>query len=345
MKNPILGGNGYKTYVLAWIIIMLAHGVLLHLYNGFEWQIAVADAVAFNLLFAVMAPGFWYVVNFAGYAKDTLSTFAMHAGAAAIAVFFWSSLAAFPLRMIFSNELYLQFLTDSYIWRVVIGLMYYSITVLIYYQIKFYADANERARKEAELRNLLQDSELRMLKSQINPHFIFNSLNSISALTVSEPLLAQEMVIKLSGFLRYSLGKGSEEMNPLKEELENVKLYMEIEKIRFGDKLIFEIQMDESAETVRVPNLILQPIVENAIKYGLYESMEPVTITLSAEMHREEMILNVANNFDPDAVPPKGTGIGLKNVRKRLQLIFGKPDLLEIQKDEKKFTAILKIPA
>ncbi len=344
MKNPILTGKGYQTYVLAWLVVMLAHIFLLHLYIGFSWQLAMTDALVYNVLFAVMAPGFWYVVNFAGYAKDTLATFAMHVGAAAISVLFWASTSTFPLRLLFDDSTYLSFLSGSYIWRVIIGLMYYSIIVLIYYQIKYYLDMSERVRQEGELRNLLQDAELRMLKSQINPHFIFNSLNSISALTIAAPELAQEMVIKLSGFLRYSLGKDSKEMNQLSEELENVGLYLEIEKIRFGDKLRFEIDVEEEAKTVKVPNLILQPIIENAIKYGLYESMEPVNIHLTSKLQDGFMEILVENDFDPDAVSPKGTGIGLKNVRKRLQLVYGKSDLLLVRKDLKRFKVTLKIP-
>ena len=98
----------------------------------------------------------------------------------------------------------------------------------------------KRLNRELELQNLLQDSELRMLKSQINPHFIFNSLNSVSALTVSAPKSARDMVIKLSEFLRYSLGKENTELVTLKQEVENVSLYLDIEKVRFGDRLSFK---------------------------------------------------------------------------------------------------------
>lgn len=345
MKNPILSGYGYKFYVLAWSLISLAHGVMMYTYFTFDWKVAVSDSLAYNLLFAAMAPGFWYVVNFSGNTKDELSLIGMHVGAATLSIFFWNTVASYPLRMFFSaDEYYIYFLKSTYLWRMIIGVLYYSIIILIYYLVKYYQDMRSRMEREMELQHLLKDSELRMLKSQINPHFIFNSLNSISALTVSRPPLAQEMVIKLSNFLRYSLGKGSTEMNSLKEEIQNVTLYLEIEKIRFGSKLKFEKDIKTECEQTHVPNLILQPLVENAIKYGLYESMEDVTIRLSCSLSEQFLHISLSNNFDPEAVAPKGAGIGLQNVRKRLQLVYGRSDLLDIRKTASHFEVILKIP-
>lgn len=331
--------------MLTWTIITLAHGALLHLYYGFDWVVSFTDSISYNLLFAVIAPGFWYIVNFAGKTRDMLSLVVMHVGAVTVTVTFWSSLAQYPLQLLFEGqENYIKFLNGAYISRVITGVMYYGIIVLVFYLIKYYQDMRERTQRETELQHLLKDSELRMLKSQINPHFIFNSLNSISALTVSKPLLAQEMVIKLSSFLRYSLGKDSAELNTLKEELDNVSLYLEIEKIRFGEKLAFEKEVKEQCLGVNIPNLILQPIIENAIKYGLYESMETVTIRLKCLAAEEGLRIEISNNFDPESIAPKGSGIGLKNVKKRLQLVYGRADLLEVSRTDHEFVVTMKIP-
>ncbi len=345
MKHPLLTGIGLRFYCFVWVFIALVHGAILYFYYEFPIEIVALESIIFNLLFSIIIPGFWYIVSFTDLRRDELSVLVTHLGAALLSVFFWSFVSNRFLEFIFIEDTqYLQFLNDSYIWRLIIGMMYYSISVLILYLIKYYRDMQERLSRELELQTLLKDAELRMLKSQINPHFIFNSLNSISALTISKGEQAREMVIKLSDFLRYSLGKGNEEMNSLEEEIKNVSLYLDIEKVRFGSRLQFENRVDEQCKHIKVPNLILQPIFENAIKYGVYDSTEQVTILLSCKPQNDLLHISISNNFDQDAVPSKGEGIGLESVKKRLNLVYGRSDLLEIRKEETEFTVIVKIP-
>lgn len=345
MRHPILSGSGYKPYTLVWVFVMLIHAGVLYFFYDYPLQIATADSLTHNLLFGSIAPGFWYIVSFANLTKDELSLAGTHLVAAVLSVLLWATISRRVLQFFFVSETaYLQFLEDSYIWRLIIGVMYYSITILMFYLIKYYQDMQSRMNRELELQNLLKDSELKMLKSQINPHFIFNSLNSVSALTITKPENAREMVIKLSDFLRYSLGKDSIEMNSLMQEIENVSLYLDIEKVRFGSKLKFEKEIEETCADVKVPNLILQPLFENAIKYGMYDSMEDVTIQLKCEQKEDELHLWIINNFDADAVASKGAGIGLANVRKRLSLVFGRNDLLQIEEREGEFRVLMKIP-
>ena len=345
MKHPILNGSGYKLYGLIWFMVIAVHGSVLYFYYEFPFSIAVADSLIYNLIFSIIAPGFWFIVIFGNLNRDEISLIATHVSAAFLTILIWLSGATYLLKTIFYLDLlYLDFLTDSYVGRVIIGILMYSISVLIFYLIKYYQDMQKRLGRELELQNLLKDSELRMLKSQINPHFIFNSLNSVSALTVSKPENAREMVIKLSDFLRYSLGKGNEELNTLDQEINNASLYLDIEKVRFGDKLIFEKEIADQCLQISVPNLILQPLFENAIKYGVYDSIEPVTIRISCELVGEMIQIKISNNFDPTAITRKGEGIGLENVRKRLTLIYERNDLMKISRSEGYFAVTLKIP-
>ncbi len=345
MKHPILSGFGYKLYTLVWLVVILAHGSVLYFYYDFPAPIAIADSLTFNLIFGVIAPSLWFIVTFGGINKDELSLVSTHIGAAFLTIVVWLSLSNYILRLLFQNQVtYINFLVDSRIWRMIVGVLFYSISVLIFYLIRYYRDMQERLKKELELQNLLKDSELRMLKSQINPHFIFNSLNSVSALTVSKPEDAREMVVKLSDFLRYSLGKENSELNSLEQEIKNVSLYLDIEKVRFGEKLKFEKQISKDCLTEKVPNLILQPLLENAIKYGVYDSIEPVTIHLTCEKLNGMVQVHIKNNFDPTSVTAKGEGIGLANVRKRLNLVYGRSDLLHIEHGETDFLVTLKIP-
>lgn len=345
IKHPILHGSGYQPYILVWTIIILVQGCVLHFYYDYAIHIAIADGIIYNVLFGGIATGFWYIVSFANLSKDDLSLIGTHIGTALIIVLVWAGASEYLLQLIFKSRLgYMKFLTDTYIWRIIIGMVYYSISILIFYLIKYYQDMQERANRELELQNLLKDTELRMLKSQINPHFIFNSLNSISALTISKPESAREMVIKLSDFLRYSLGKNNVEMNSLKQEIQNVSLYLDIEKVRFGSKLKFEKAVSKKCLDVKVPNLILQPLFENAIKYGIYDSLEGVTIRLACEPEENSLIISIVNNFDSESVVSKGEGIGLKSVKKRLALVYGRSDLLHVAQKENEFSVLLKIP-
>lgn len=345
MKHPILSGNGYKLYLTIWLVIMLVHGSVLYFLYDFPATIAAADSLVFNLLFGAIVPGFWFIVSFSGLNRDRISLVGTHLGAATATILLWWSIASVLLRTLFSAEvIYLDFLLSSQVWRVIIGILFYSISVLIFYLIKYYQDMQKRMNRELELQNLLKDSELRMLKSQINPHFIFNSLNSISALTSSMPENAREMVIKLSDFLRFSLGKDHTELNSLRKEIENASLYLEIEKIRFGDRLQFRFDVGKECNELEIPNLLLQPLFENAIKYGVYDSLEPVMIALNAQRSDELLVIEIMNGYDNEAVPSKGEGIGLENVKKRLKLVYGNNDLLEVHKSSEEFKVVLKIP-
>lgn len=345
MKHPILSGSGYKLYALIWLIVIVVHGAVLYFYYDFSLTISIADSLIYNLIFGSIAPGFWFIVTFGGLNKDELSLLGTHLGAASLTIILWLSTSAYILKALFINDTqYIDFLSSVTIWRVIIGALFYSISILIFYLIKYYQDMQKRMNHELELQNLLKDSELRMLKSQINPHFIFNSLNSISALTESMPMKAREMVIKLSDFLRYSLGKDNSELNSLDQEIKNATLYLEIEKIRFGDKLIFEKEVSSECAETKVPNLILQPLFENAIKFGIYDSLEPVTIQLRCESQVDMLHVIISNNFDPTSIPSKGVGIGLENVKRRMSLVYGRGDLVAVDKRNGEFIVTLKIP-
>jgi LytS/YehU family sensor histidine kinase len=191
---------------------------------------------------------------------------------------------------------------------------------------------------------LVKEAELHALKSQINPHFLFNSLNSISSLTMTNPARAQEMVINLSQLMRYSLKHDQSEKVSFKQEIENNKLYLKIEKVRFGSKLEPVFEIDENCLKAEIPNMILQPIYENAIKYGVYEATEPVEIKTVARCSDELLQITISNPYDANAKSKKGEGIGLRNIRDRLQIIYGNPYLLKLEDNKKEFTVTLTIP-
>ncbi len=277
--------------------------------------------------------------------SQILNLFVSHLAAAALSVSAGVFLTITIIKSLLpQDEVSLVLLNTSMAWRAALGLLYYAVIILVYHLIKYYDDLRERSQQQTQLESMLKESELEMLKSQINPHFIFNSLNSIASLTITAPSQAREMVVKLSDFLRYSLGKENKQLNSLEEELANLLLYLEIEKVRFGDRLKVETEITEDAKHLELPNLILQPLIENAIKHGIYESLGDVTIRLKASEENGVLRVSMTNEFDPDAVSKKGKGIGLKNVRERLRVIYGVPKLVFIETNDNLFTVRLDIP-
>jgi hypothetical protein len=190
---------------------------------------------------------------------------------------------------------------------------------------------------QKERENALQSSalanraQLEMLRYQLNPHFLFNALNSIRASVDEDSTRAKRMITQLSEFLRYSLLHESAKKIPLRDELEAVRNYLAIEKIRFEDKLAVEYEIEKAAEDFKVPCFLLNPLVENAIKHGLQTSPKPLKIKISARMKANKLLLEISNTGNlQNGSNENGNGIGLKNVRERLDKLFaenGKFDL------------------
>ena len=198
------------------------------------------------------------------------------------------------------------------------------------------------------LRDLLvQEAELQALKFQINPHFLFNSLNSLNALILTRPDDASKMITRLADFLRSTLNAGESGERSLREELAAVHLYLDIEKVRFAEKLQVTEKIEEAALTVRVPAMILQPLFENAIKHGLQNSLAPVVITLSAGLEGEFLNIRLENTLEKrDKIVTPGSGVGLRNIEGRLRRLFPRHgQLVRITAAADLFRVELFIPA
>ncbi|MFZ4462864.1 MAG: sensor histidine kinase [Bacteroidales bacterium] len=347
MLNPFVKNRNYLIiYLVVWTAIMLIQTAILNYYQDIDLYASVTDAVVFNALFALIGFNLWYVLRY--NVKDKQRIFDLitnHLLASIITVALWLSLGYFIVASLEdSNTTYLNFLNDSLPIRAVIGSFFYLIFVMMYYMVLYYEDLQLKLKNEAQLNHLVKEAELNALKSQINPHFLFNSLNSISSLTMTSPEKAQEMVIKLSDFLRYSLSHDKNETTTLRRELENTERYLDIEKVRFGRRLRYQSNVPVSCLDARLPNMILQPLFENAIKHGVYNSTEEVLVELRCVPNDDFLELHITNDFDPEATRPKGEGIGLKNIKNRLEILYKRTDLLEINFGKIEFEVILRIP-
>jgi LytS/YehU family sensor histidine kinase len=200
----------------------------------------------------------------------------------------------------------------------------------VYYIHIAYARAREAERLEQELRVMAREAELRALRAQLNPHFLFNSLNSINALTGADPKRAREMCILLSDFLRKGLHLGERLSVPLSEELDLLKNYFAIEQIRFGSRLDVDWNIDDTALNAEIPTLLLQPLVENAVKHGISRLVEGGTIRIKTEVNNDNVLILLENPMDPDVAPHKGLGLGMKQVHQRLTASFGADGHMEV---------------
>ncbi len=215
------------------------------------------------------------------------------------------------------------------------------ISILWYNQ----KDQKENEERKNDAEKLAKEAELFKLRQQLQPHFLFNSLNSINALIGSRPAEARKMVQQLSDFLRGTIKKEETQWVTLQEELQYLQLYLDIEKVRFGNRLATEIEVDENVSQMKLPALLLQPVAENAIKFGLYDTTGDTVIRFRATRENNNLVIKVQNPFDPEtASPQKGTGFGLKSIQRRLYLLFARTDLLITEAKQNTFTTIVKIP-
>ena len=348
MINPILKKTRYIIfYLLMWILISGIHFfILFYSYKEELGNVALLDSLVYNLIFSIIGFLLWYPVRFNDNEKKSpINIIGFHVITAIITISVWVYSGDLILKNILEEQYeYLQFLDESIVWRSAIGIFYFSIYILFYYSYIYYSNLQEKILQETELKGLVRDAELSMLKSQINPHFLFNSLNSISSLTLNKPDQAREMIVKLSDFFRYSLGKSDKELTSLNSELKNIELYLDIEKIRFGERLNYIKKVNKDCEDLLIPNMILQPLFENAVKHGVYESTDSITISLKCSIDDGNLVLKLVNGFDPGAVSKKGKGLGLRNIRRRLILIYNINNLLQTNSNNDSFDVLLTIP-
>jgi two-component system LytT family sensor kinase len=261
---------------------------------------------------------------------------------AALKVFFFKCLLTYFFPFDFA---YLAFIKASLFIRAIFALMMVSFTMLISWFSYYKAMIMENEARKGDAEKLARNAELSNLRQQLQPHFLFNSLNSINALIGLRSEEARKMIQQLSDFLRGTLKKDDQQLVSLSEELNHLQLYLDIEKVRFGHRLSTVIDSDTASMELRLPSLLLQPIVENAIKFGLYDTIGDITITIFSKYENGLLILEVENPYDSTTSQPRqGTGFGLNSVQRRLYLLYARTDLLSTQQNDNIFITKVKIP-
>ena len=329
-------------FAICWWCWGILHAFVLNRF-GFSWDVAIWDSIISNLL----------LVAISLLVTITLQFYIPQKNKYGYILVFCSVLAAIwilvsrSILMLIVNEVvdYNRFFSQSVPVRLAIGFLVIGCMALVsvlWYTIQ---DQQEIEKRKTEAEKLSKEAELYKLRQQLQPHFLFNSLNSINALIGSQPQLARTMIQQLSDFLRGTLKKEDHQWISLEEELQHLQLYLDIEKVRFGHRLSTFIKNETDGLGMQLPAMLLQPVVENAIKFGLYDTTENITISIEAKKDDGNLMLQVRNPFDSGtSSPKKGTGFGLNSVKRRLYLLFARHDLVQTEIKDELFITTIKIP-
>ncbi len=347
--HPILSQiRRLALYLLVWIPLAALVAYLMRALAGLTWQEAAAMSLPLCFFYAFVCLSAWYPCRATPFDRSSIGRLAqVHVIGAVIAASLWVLAAEILARGLAETTYFPDF--TSRLSRVIplllgLGVLFYLLSVNFYYVLRA-----EQASQEAEARVmqagiLARDAELKALKAQVNPHFLFNSLNSISALTSTDAPRAREMCVLLGDFLRRTLGLGEKSSIPLEEELSLVRAFLAVEKIRFGPRIQMEENIEKETLDVQIPPLLLQPLVENAVAHGIANLVEGGWIRLDARRDGGSLSITVENNFDPDAPPRRRSGVGLANVRQRLSARYDERASFTVNTQASRFRVSIVIP-
>ena len=346
--HPILGyRRRLVVYLLAWLLI----GTLLGLgfARGTSWIAALLFFVPVSLAYAVITQSAWYVCRvFPLQTASAWQVIAVQATSGLFASALWvaiGSLWAGVLEMAGVGAVREPLYESQRNLLFVIGALLFWLASVFFYLLMVFDASQQAERANIELRLLAREAELKALRAQIDPHFIFNSLHSISALTASNPTAARRMCLLLADFLRDTLRLGGSGEIPLGEELALAERFLAIEQVRLGARLTVVREADAAAAACLVPPLILQPLVENAVKHGVAQLTEGGTIRMAAARTGSTLTITLENPCDPDRSRMRGVGLGLELLRDRLANQYGAADAVFAREDAGRFRIEVRIPA
>ncbi len=346
--HPLLATKGRITlYLLAWLPLAGLLGYLLSVTGRLPLLEAEVLALPLALFYALVCLAPWYMCRVLPLGPSQIpKLLGNHTPAAIVAGLLWIVLAK-ALAVALSRYYFPQ-LNDQFSPQLPllfgVGVLLYLLAVALHYVLLSVESSREAESRELEARTLAREAELKALKAQINPHFLFNSLNSIAALATVDGVRAREMCIKLSDFLRSTLKLGEQMSIPLKDELALAKSYLDVEQVRFGARLRAEFHTDCACDGCIVPPLFLQPLVENAVKHGVAGMVDGGTVAVEAQCQDGWLRVKIENAFDPDAPPALRHGLGLENVRGRLRALYENKARLDTEVAGNHFVVQVQLP-
>lgn len=361
--HPVLSSlRALSWYLLAWLAGGAAFASVLVVSMQTPWVNALWFAVPVCLAYAFVIPSAYYVCRALPFTRRRLAVgLVLFATASAIAGSIGWGLCLVWNR--FSRALELDWAgiewthhTGGALFAAAAGV--YLLSLLLHDVMIALEQMRDAQRRELQSRVLAHEAELQMLRMQINPHFLFNCLNSISALTSMDAVAARGMTIALAQYFRQTLSLSEQSSIPLAQEIAHCQCFLDIEAMRFGDKLAIDIAVDGAAQTAQVPPMVLQPLVENAVKHGIARSTRAGTVHIKGVVRGAWLHLRVDNPWEDDAQSAEpdtfaassatthgaGLGLGLRNIHQRLQTLYGDRARISQQVAEHRFVVELTLP-
>lgn len=338
--------------LILWTFWVVVFALILFYFSDIPtYFIALLSSAESNYLFALLSIAIWFICKKIAYGKLPFLLFAcIHFFFALFFSAFWLLILYGSWILLYGIEILEMMKFETYIgWQVWSGVTQYALVSSIFYTIIYYRNFKEKQLAEAKFRLLSREAELKALKMQLNPHFLFNSLNSINALVTRNPQIARQMLVRLSDLLRMSLETRDVLMVPLQRELDFAHAYLEIERIRFGDKMDYQEKVERDLLVKPVLSMILQPLLENAIKHGIANSRRGGLIQLQIKQIHDRMEISTSNNHQNSKVKNQidyfSNGTGLNNIKQRLDKFYGDNYSIDIDSSQSnQFKVTLLLP-
>lgn len=351
--HPVLDS---RRHLFAYLLVWLLFGSLLAigLGAGETWLVSVAVFVPLSLAYALVCLSAWYLCRV--FPLDGAAAWRLlpaHGLAAVLASVLWGAMGTAwagvvdaiggtaSLEALGAAQLY----ADRARVLFVVGALLYGLAAAVLYLLIAFEASRDAERRALELSLLAREAELKALRAQIDPHFIFNSLHSVSALTTTDPSAARRMCLLLADFLRETLRLGATDRISLADEFALADRFLAIEQVRLGSRLQVTRVADADADRCLVPPLLLQPLVENAVVHGVAQLVDGGTIRMAASRTHSMLTITLENPCDPERRRTRGVGLGLDLLRRRLAAQFGATDAVLATEAGGSFRVEIRIPA
>jgi two-component system sensor histidine kinase AlgZ len=336
--HPILAARArLGLYLAAWAPIAALLTAILARGDEYGWIEAAAVAFPVCAVYAFICLAAWYLCRTLPSSESALARLIGTYGAAAIVssglwLLLGQAWVSFLGMFTYFAGAAGRYASQSAILFVA-GVLLFLLAVTVHHLLIMFEESRKTEKRALEMQILAREAELKALRAQIDPHFLFNSLHSVSALTTSDPAAARKMCLLLADFLRGCLKLGAEERIPLHEEIRLAEHYLDIERVRLGPRLSIQRDIDPECEGCLVPPLLIQPLVENAVKHGVAPMLDGGSIAIRAMRVGASLVIRLENSFDPEGVRRDGAGVGLQNVRMRLLNMFNGSARLDVNED------------
>ena len=348
--HPLLAsGSRLTLYLVSWSLVAVLLALGYSNTDSLGWTQTLIVLVPPWLIYSFVCLSAWYVCRSTPLQGASVSGVAIaHLGSGILAGGIWIMVWELWTQVLSDYPEYGEGLLEAYRSQLPMilaaGVLLFWLSGMLHYLLIAFETSRQAETRELGLEVMAREAELKALRAQIDPHFLFNSLHSVSALTTVNPSGARRMCLLLADFFRSSVRLGAKDQIPLEDEMEMVLQYLEIEKVRFGARLASEVAVDPECKNCMIPPLILQPLVENSVRHGIHSLVNGGVVKVTARCDPNYLLLSVENPVDPEPQKSAGTGMGLSNVKRRLETRLGDRTSTRIQQGNGLFRVEIRVP-